>query len=91
MDDASMTYADGVRAQTAVSMIETKLSAHPPRSQVVRSTCARHRRRALRGPADRALSTVIIMQVGTGKSLYQETFSPRGSIVSVGVSGRVAS
>ena len=41
MDDASMTYADGVRAQTAVSMIETKLSAHPPRSQVVRSTWAR--------------------------------------------------
>jgi hypothetical protein len=31
-----MTFADGVKSQTAASMIETKLSQHPTRSQVVR-------------------------------------------------------
>jgi hypothetical protein len=36
MDSEGMTFADGVKSQTAASMIETKLSQHPTRSQVVR-------------------------------------------------------
>jgi hypothetical protein len=37
MDDDKKTFADGVKTQTSVSMIETELTDHPKRSQVVRA------------------------------------------------------
>ena len=84
MDSDAMTYNDGVNTQTAVSMIETTIAAHPPRSQACGASTLAPTQHALLArciaaatyPHENALSA------GTGKSVYQETFSPRGPVAS---------